>query len=710
MLENSSDIKIYEPLFYEVYKRYSRSIHPYQIDLKLHLFSLCINHLVSFSIWLRSDSETSNQIHTLLNNNPDLRPEVRNGLSMILIYTFSTAQAYYINEEIERNRNDQSDNTTSTSTSTTDMFKVLQDPTNGFGIVNKTSIKIYNDPFNFYYFLKLCISGLIEAGKIPENIKKNTLKNYKNKKIIENSEEILAFIYIKNYFLFLFSIHNIDLIHENINKIILLWENNSKIIKNRKFLTAYSSLSSQFLIPTSSIPSSTLPSSTTPNISIPAPMSLSSLPSVCIYNSVQEIIESSSLPTPLTSCTVNYPSSLLTSQSTTSQSSIQLSNYFSVNNPDINESTSESDEDILTPKIPSHISNSSSISSSNVLSQVNSLLNSLQSFIQNVQEESNPTSNSPSSSSILPYTLPCYRFERIGKSSWQITPQKIYSIDSLKLLKNKIYLINENILLNNIKNNLLERKYYYENRKLKKKNIDNIEENDIENQDIYSFYYGLDNEFQLLNCLISSWNISSVTSESILLYDYILNWKEQQIKEQKNISLIDFWNQSNQQIDYHSQNINQDLSKSPSSSSSIPALYGSLAWEISYKISIILRSCSSLNYFENTYQIIFPLDFLEYRESTYEELFKKLFPLFNKKFNNDIINKENYYVKYYQHTISSSDNSFLDIDSLSFSFSQKEIEINQYRLLSLINDKINDKFFEDIYNNKIYDFIIYYIE
>ena len=53
------------------------------------------------------------------------------------------------------------------------MFLVLQEPDTGLGIVNKTSLKIYNDPFCFFSFLKACMSGLIDAGKLPENERLN---------------------------------------------------------------------------------------------------------------------------------------------------------------------------------------------------------------------------------------------------------------------------------------------------------------------------------------------------------------------------------------------------------------------------------------------------------------------------------------------------------------------------------------------------------
>ena len=73
---------------------------------------------------------------------------------MVFVYSFSAAKALKTRGE-------------------TDMFLVLQESETGLGIVNKTSLKIYNDPFCFFSFLKACMSGLIDAGKLPENERLN---------------------------------------------------------------------------------------------------------------------------------------------------------------------------------------------------------------------------------------------------------------------------------------------------------------------------------------------------------------------------------------------------------------------------------------------------------------------------------------------------------------------------------------------------------
>ena len=46
-----------------------------------------------------------------------------------------------------------------------DIFTILACQHMGFGIVNKTSIRVYTDPLKRFAFLKLVLSGLIDAGE-----------------------------------------------------------------------------------------------------------------------------------------------------------------------------------------------------------------------------------------------------------------------------------------------------------------------------------------------------------------------------------------------------------------------------------------------------------------------------------------------------------------------------------------------------------------
>jgi hypothetical protein len=153
-------IQHFEPRFYQVFlqykKFYEENNNSSEINIKTHLLSLCLDHMISFCNWARENPSITNWVKTTLDDNADLRPEVRNGISMILMYCFSAAQS--------KLRTD------------SDMFIALQDTESGLGIVNKTSLKIYNDPFQFFNFIKSCITGLIDAGKIPENERINKVK------------------------------------------------------------------------------------------------------------------------------------------------------------------------------------------------------------------------------------------------------------------------------------------------------------------------------------------------------------------------------------------------------------------------------------------------------------------------------------------------------------------------------------------------------
>lgn len=147
--------KFFQPKFVEIYDAFLSYAATKQVtvDISKHTMIICLEYLISFSCWARQSNARSAWIRATLEENSDLRPEVRNGLSMILIYSISAAKASLHHDS--------------------DMFTVLQDQESGLGIVNKTSLKIYNDPFNFFTFLKSCVSGLIDAGILPENERQN---------------------------------------------------------------------------------------------------------------------------------------------------------------------------------------------------------------------------------------------------------------------------------------------------------------------------------------------------------------------------------------------------------------------------------------------------------------------------------------------------------------------------------------------------------
>ena len=150
-------VKFFEPKFAQVFLKYCEGIKQ-TIHTSGHFMSFCLENLIPFCCWARENSSRMTWIKDALEDSADLRPEVRNGLSMIFIYTLAAAKSATIADR--------------------DMFAVLQDEEHGLGIINKTSLKVYNDPYFFYTFLKCCMSGLIDAGKIPENERQNQVGYY----------------------------------------------------------------------------------------------------------------------------------------------------------------------------------------------------------------------------------------------------------------------------------------------------------------------------------------------------------------------------------------------------------------------------------------------------------------------------------------------------------------------------------------------------
>jgi hypothetical protein len=137
---------IYEPKFFEIYQQYYQHILHNEPELIVqnpnqhHLMTLCLNYLLSFSNWAR-EAVNGNWIRATLFENPDMRPEVRNGLAMIIVYVFASARA--------------ADARAVDPSTSTDMFTVLMKAESGMGIVNKTSLKIYSDPFGYFNFIKV---------------------------------------------------------------------------------------------------------------------------------------------------------------------------------------------------------------------------------------------------------------------------------------------------------------------------------------------------------------------------------------------------------------------------------------------------------------------------------------------------------------------------------------------------------------------------
>jgi hypothetical protein len=149
---------IYEPKFLEIFLRYRQYAAKYEPNINLqspaerHLMALCLENLLPFANWAR-DSAAKAFICETLYDNPDMRPEVRNGLALILVYTFCAAKAV---EEAEIAANTKA-NIVSGKSANIDMFSVLMKQDTGMGIVNKTSLKMYSDPLGYFLFIKVRI-------------------------------------------------------------------------------------------------------------------------------------------------------------------------------------------------------------------------------------------------------------------------------------------------------------------------------------------------------------------------------------------------------------------------------------------------------------------------------------------------------------------------------------------------------------------------
>jgi hypothetical protein len=194
-----SDAITYGPRFVTIFQSFCKH-YGLNIDLKKHLLVLCLENLIEFIKWARENDNQIKWINEMLYENDYLRPEVRNGIVMVLIYTFAATKATIP--------------PSSSSDNASDMFTTLQDNETGLGIANKFSLKIYNDPFNYLTLLKISISALIDAGVIPDNERQNqpgtttTTTNRRSKSMVYNAEEVNAFYCIQKQIISLLEANN----------------------------------------------------------------------------------------------------------------------------------------------------------------------------------------------------------------------------------------------------------------------------------------------------------------------------------------------------------------------------------------------------------------------------------------------------------------------------------------------------------------------
>jgi hypothetical protein len=147
--------------------------------------------MVSFIRWARQSEQHICKLSKLLFHYDYLRPEVRNGIAVILIYTFAAKKALILNQEDPQGAEQ-------------DMFTVLSHTNYGLGITNKLTLRIYSDPWQYFNFIKLVITALIDCGFLPENERVNNghrivLPSHVNgqKMKREDLEEFQAFLDVK---------------------------------------------------------------------------------------------------------------------------------------------------------------------------------------------------------------------------------------------------------------------------------------------------------------------------------------------------------------------------------------------------------------------------------------------------------------------------------------------------------------------------------
>lgn len=270
-----SDAQTYGPRFSILYENY-RSKFNLQIDTRRHLMSLCVEHMVNFVKWARESELQCSWISNILLENDYLRPEVRNGVVMVLIYTFASIKAVTANNANNSSRGPSSpvpDSNSSASSNIIDMFSTLQDHERGLGIANKFSLKIYNDPYNFLSFLKTSISALIDAGIIPDNERQNQPKRLTtqsnsapasvassvippaptalsagnimngNKLGYQNREELQAFTELSKMLIDLLDSGNNTGARRLVLHVTSFWQVKGKFVRNRRFVTALNALS-----------------------------------------------------------------------------------------------------------------------------------------------------------------------------------------------------------------------------------------------------------------------------------------------------------------------------------------------------------------------------------------------------------------------------------------------------------------------------------
>lgn len=215
---------VFQPKFMEVHDAYIKQLpveYVATIPQHDHLLAVCLQHMVKFCCWARGSPETSAWINNLLFQNVDFRPELRNGLTMVMMYTFAASQA-------------------ARAEFPSDLFSVVMDSSRGLGIFHKTSLRVYSDPFSFFNFLKMCLTGLIECGVLKENERVSQAVPKTRRRHFEVESELVAFNELVAVLIArLRDPADLQAVKRTVAEVVVRWQDKSlKIGRSRRFAVA----------------------------------------------------------------------------------------------------------------------------------------------------------------------------------------------------------------------------------------------------------------------------------------------------------------------------------------------------------------------------------------------------------------------------------------------------------------------------------------
>eukprot|EP01034_Spumella_vulgaris_P022610 gene22610-28746_t len=491
-------------------------------------------------------------IRQVLDDNVDLRPEVRNGLSMVLIYALSTAKATQLTD--------------------IDMFGILQDNDTGLGIVNKTSLKIYNDPYNYFNFLKSCMSGLIDA------------------------EELMAFLQLKTALVGMFNRGDHLVARSNIQHVSHVWQQRHKNIRNRRFATAVAIMSAPPPPVMTAGPggggfdpiaplAGRLPNSyATEDYTSSTAVKYSILPHFSASNSGGVIMSPTAAATQSTQGADSHEQSGggLSSLAAVSAGVLERGAKLSSEKVSPVSATSSYQSSASRPVANGGLSGTprlhSTMSSSNTL---NSSLIPSQLQIPSDSYYSQPSAKSfRSSFGATPHSgagaggmnqiggrsfpsVPAMRFERVGAKEWDCKESKIYNIESLVLHNSSVFCLVD------------ESRLSAEERAQKKVTS------------LSTGFVSLHAELQQRGALVTSWPKTD--------HNHMLDFLEGWLSHETEVPLTDFWL-------HHSAGGSSDLRNAATMGK------GLIVYESVMQVGIVLRRNEALGIMEDCWRLIYPRD------------------------------------------------------------------------------------------------------